>query len=113
MVARQAYLFENLTSVYRFTLRYAAFLFFSIVISSNVALANDIRISNTRLENQDTTQGVVQVAFDLAWNNSWRLPPALPPANWDAAWVFVKFRVGFVNPLLVWHRQAQELPHLR
>lgn len=61
--------------------------------------ANDIRISNTRLENRDTTLGIVQVGFDLAWNNSWRLPPSLSPANWDAAWVFVKFRVGFVDPL--------------
>lgn len=77
------------------------FVLFVVVCSAQVTVlqANDIRLSNTRLQNKDTTLGVVQVSFDLAWNNSWRLPPSLPPANWDAAWVFVKFRVGFVNPI--------------
>jgi formylglycine-generating enzyme required for sulfatase activity len=76
-----------------------SFTFFVLLVVSPVAKANDIRISNTRLENRDTTQGIVQVGFDLAWNNSWRLPFSLAPANWDAAWVFVKFRIGFVHPL--------------
>lgn len=74
-------------------------LFLLLAFASIDVHANDIRISNTRLENRDTSLGIVQVGFDLAWNNSWRLPPALAPGNWDAAWVFVKFRVGFVNPL--------------
>lgn len=60
--------------------------------------ANDLRISNVALVGQNTTDGYVLVQFDLAWDNSWRLPPTLQPANWDAAWVFVKFRSGFVNP---------------
>lgn len=60
--------------------------------------ANDLRITNVALTAQDTANGFVLVQFDLAWNNSWRLPPALQPANWDAAWVFVKFRSGFINP---------------
>ena len=36
------------------------------------------------------------IAFDLAWQNSWR-----DATNWDAAWVFVKYRdpKGFGNPL--------------
>jgi len=60
--------------------------------------ANDLRITNVALAAQDTVNGFVLVQFDLAWDNSWRLPLALQPANWDAAWVFVKFRSGFINP---------------
>lgn len=60
--------------------------------------ANDLRLINVGLVNQNTSDGHVQVRFDIAWDNSWRLPVTLSPANWDAAWVFVKFKVGFVNP---------------
>ncbi|MDP2187670.1 MAG: SUMF1/EgtB/PvdO family nonheme iron enzyme [Sphingobacteriaceae bacterium] len=60
--------------------------------------ANDLRISNVALVGQNITDGYVLVQFDLAWDNSWRLPSTLQPANWDAAWVFVKFRSGFINP---------------
>jgi hypothetical protein len=31
------------------------------------------------------------VKFDLSWDNSWRV--AQGPANWDAAWVFIKYRI--------------------
>lgn len=31
------------------------------------------------------------VQFDLAWDNSWRTSSG--PSNWDAAWVFIKYRV--------------------
>jgi len=32
------------------------------------------------------------VKFDIQWENSWRTSSA--PNNWDAAWVFVKYRIG-------------------
>jgi len=32
------------------------------------------------------------VQFNLSWQNSWRTSSA--PFNWDAAWVFVKYKVG-------------------
>lgn len=32
------------------------------------------------------------VTFDLQWENSWRTSGA--PDNWDAAWVFIKYKVG-------------------
>lgn len=73
----------------------AAFLW---VAFSYHARGNDLRLTNVGLVNQNTTDGHVQVRFDIAWDNSWRLPVTLSPANWDAAWVFVKFKVGFVNP---------------
>lgn len=38
--------------------------------------------------------GSTSVTFDLTWSGSWRStqPGAPAPNNWDAAWVFVKFR---------------------
>ncbi len=32
------------------------------------------------------------VEFDITWENSWRIVGG--PGNWDAAWIFVKYRVG-------------------
>ncbi|MDW3650162.1 MAG: SUMF1/EgtB/PvdO family nonheme iron enzyme [Bacteroidia bacterium] len=52
--------------------------------------ANNVEVSNVSLTGQNTTDQTVQVQFDLAWENSWRI--SVGPSNWDAAWVFVKFR---------------------
>ena len=54
--------------------------------------ANNITVSNTKLTGQNTTDDYTLVQFDLTWENSWRTSSA--PNNWDAAWVFVKYRVG-------------------
>ena len=53
---------------------------------------NNIQVTNTQLVNQNTIEESVMVQFDIEWENSWRL--AGGPANWDAAWIFVKYRVG-------------------
>jgi hypothetical protein len=64
--------------------------------------ANNIVVSNTALTGQDINNGpnsalnFALVQFDLSWDNSWR---TANPANWDAAWVFVKFRLGSTNYL--------------
>jgi hypothetical protein len=51
--------------------------------------ANNIQVSNPRFT--DELMGVsVKVTFDISWENSWRVTSA--PSNWDAAWVFIKFR---------------------
>lgn len=54
--------------------------------------ANNITVSNISLENLNEPESWVQVEFDLSWENSWRLNAG--PSNWDAAWVFVKYRVN-------------------
>ncbi|MEO8086974.1 MAG: hypothetical protein ABI763_09155 [Bacteroidota bacterium] len=56
------------------------------------SLANNIQVSNTSFTSQNTTLHTVQVQFTLSWENSWRVTAG--PGNWDAAWVFVKYRVG-------------------
>ena len=60
--------------------------------------ASDIRVSQISLVNQNVSAGpnsagnFVSVRFNLAWDYSWRTSSG--PANWDAAWVFIKYRVG-------------------
>jgi formylglycine-generating enzyme required for sulfatase activity len=55
-------------------------------------LANNITLSNQTLTNGSAADGYGYVTFDLSWENSWRLSSGI--SNWDAAWVFVKYRVG-------------------
>lgn len=61
-----------------------------------------IRIAHVTCKPADT-KGVGAITFDLAWDHSWRAAWEVPEAqhggkgtlkleNWDAAWVFVKFR---------------------
>lgn len=60
-----------------------------LLLGSNPeVLANNILVSNARIVpvvGGSTTHTFV--GFDLSWDNSWR-----DTYNWDAAWVFVKFR---------------------
>ena len=69
---------------------------------SNLLLPNNINVSNVTLLSQNTSAGVNNssnfslVQFNLSWENSWRVSTG--PSNWDAAWVFVKFRVGASDP---------------
>jgi len=51
--------------------------------------ANGIVVSNVSLLGQNITNQTWQVQFDLTWNNSWR-----DGLNYDAAWIFIKFRVN-------------------
>ncbi|MBZ0243306.1 MAG: formylglycine-generating enzyme family protein, partial [Bacteroidales bacterium] len=68
-----------------------------LLFAGSVA-ANNINLTNIRLSGQNTTAGANNAAnytlvqFDLSWENSWRT--SSEPNNWDAAWVFVKYRVG-------------------
>ncbi len=52
--------------------------------------ANNIAISNIRLTGQDLNDQYTLIEFDVQWENSWRI--SVGPSNWDAAWIFVKFR---------------------
>src|SRR5262245_44322292 len=58
--------------------------------------ANDIQVSSATLLGQNiiTANNIgnyTMVRFNLAWSNSWRV--ATGPSNWDAAWIFVKYRI--------------------
>ncbi|HNK27123.1 MAG TPA: hypothetical protein PLE31_20290, partial [Cyclobacteriaceae bacterium] len=55
------------------------------------AYSNDIAVSNATLTGQNAASDFTLVRFDISWSNSWRVSSG--PSNWDAAWVFVKFRI--------------------
>ena len=71
------------------------------LLVSNTTYANNITISNLSLTGKNTSAGVNNIAnymlvqFDINWENSWRTSAA--PNNWDAAWVFIKYRVSVAN----------------
>lgn len=67
-------------------------LVFLLIFCSVNLNANNISVSNVSLEGQVVADHYCLVDFDLSWDNSWRTTSI--PQNWDAAWVFVKFRVA-------------------
>lgn len=73
-------------------IRIRLLIIFLMLICSKTIKANNIQVSNVSLTGQNTTSGFTLVQFDLTWENSWRV--AAGPSNWDAAWVFVKYRVN-------------------
>jgi formylglycine-generating enzyme required for sulfatase activity len=59
------------------------------LLSALPAIANNITVGTPTLTGINTTSDIAYVQFSLSWENSWR-----DDVNWDAAWVFVKYRVG-------------------
>ena len=57
------------------------------LLMAGTARANNIQVTNLTLTGNTGTSALVQ--FDLSWENSWRGGGV---NNWDAAWVFVKYR---------------------
>ncbi len=58
-----------------------------MVLCSTVAFGNNILVQNVTTTGNNATNKTIQVQFDLSWDNSWR-----DSINWDAAWVFMKFK---------------------
>ncbi|NND35076.1 MAG: hypothetical protein HKN76_20995, partial [Saprospiraceae bacterium] len=69
----------------------------SVDLVFSVVSANNIRVSNVILTNQDVVNNTYQIQFDVAWDNSWRTSNL--ESNYDAAWIFVKYRV---DPQVNW-----------
>jgi formylglycine-generating enzyme required for sulfatase activity len=65
-------------------------LIFFFAFYAQMALANNIAISNVALSGQNNALKFKLVNFDITWQNSWYINGG--PQNWDAAWVFVKYR---------------------
>ncbi|MCX6249403.1 MAG: SUMF1/EgtB/PvdO family nonheme iron enzyme [Bacteroidetes bacterium] len=68
------------------------FLILSLGIMIIALRANNIAVTNVSLTDQSILFNHCNVKFDLSWDNSWRASGV--PGNWDAAWVFVKYRVA-------------------
>jgi len=56
------------------------------------ALANNIIVSNVNITGQNPIDDFSMITFDVSWENSWRTSTL--ESNWDAAWIFVKFRLS-------------------
>jgi hypothetical protein len=60
------------------------------ILLSVSTFANNIVVSNANITGKNTVSQFQLVNFDVSWENSWRT--SSNQLNWDAAWVFVKFR---------------------
>lgn len=69
--------------------------FLLAIVLTTMLSANNITVTNVQLTGQNTSSDYTLVQFDISWANSWRSSSA--PSNWDAAWVFVKYRVTVAN----------------
>ena len=65
----------------------------ALLLGAASVQANNLAISNVSLTGQDTANDFILVQFDISWENSWRISGG-DPNNWDAAWVFVKYRIA-------------------
>ena len=66
--------------------------------------ANNIHVGAVTLAVRDTDAHTMGIRFSIGWDNSWRTDSG--PLNWDAAWVFVKYRVGEGD----WHHASLSSP---
>ncbi|MBT8379509.1 MAG: hypothetical protein KJN64_09775, partial [Ignavibacteria bacterium] len=67
------------------------FTMFTLLFSTSI-FANNLSVGNVQLLGQDATNNFTFVQFDVSWENSWRTSTT-DPYNYDAIWVFVKYRV--------------------
>lgn len=56
------------------------------------ATGNNIIVSNVSITGQNPVDDFSMVSFNVSWENSWRT--STHESNWDAAWIFVKFRLS-------------------
>ncbi len=69
-----------------------------LITSSLVGQANNIDVTNISLTN--TKAGSTIVQCDVSWDNSWKVSwteGETTITNWDAAWIFIKYRVATNN----------------
>lgn len=61
-----------------------------LIINRMEIIANNIAISNLNLVGKNVTDHYTMIQFDISWENSFRVNTG--SSNWDAAWIFVKYR---------------------
>lgn len=57
---------------------------------SNSLSANNLSIGSSSVVAQNMVNQSVNIQFDVSWDNSWRT--SANPNNWDAVWLFVKYK---------------------
>jgi formylglycine-generating enzyme required for sulfatase activity len=73
-------------------MKFSLLFIFQVILLPVLLSANNMAISNPVLTAAAPVDKYVKVQFNLSWDNSWRTSSG--PGNWDAAWVFVKYRVS-------------------
>ena len=63
------------------------FFLFLLLIAATHMKANNMLVKNVTTTGDNAANKTIQVQFDMSWDNSWR-----DAINWDAAWVFMKFK---------------------
>ena len=80
----------NITQgVVKYSLKLLTLFLLFLLVGFRPAMANNIQIANGQVVQEGANRFI---EFDLSWENSWR-----DGLNWDAAWVFVKYRVPAAN----------------
>ncbi len=74
----------------------------NVLITLLLILGLNTKANNLRIRNIAVNLAAQTVTFDIAWDNSWRLSNTQNPKNWDAAWVFVKFRACDSPATAIW-----------
>lgn len=75
-----------------------AFIFVSaiLLVFPFYSFAGEIQVKNARIDEINNQKKYAFISFDVSWENSWRSDITgmgyAEPYNYDAAWVFVKFR---------------------
>src|SRR3954465_9732743 len=67
-------------------------------LTTTIAYSNNIAVSSLSLTGRNIVSHYNFIQFNISWDNSWRVAGA--PINWDAAWVFAKYRL---KNSTVWH----------
>lgn len=67
------------------------FFLISFIGITSLCYSNNILVTNVALTGQNTVSDFTLVQFDISWDNSWKTSTL--ESNWDAAWVFVKYRL--------------------
>jgi formylglycine-generating enzyme required for sulfatase activity len=64
----------------------------------SLAEANNIQVGGATIVSKNNVEMYAIIQFDISWENSWRnygeTGSPTPPYNWDAAWVFIKYRAN-------------------
>jgi len=83
--------FGNLSGKEKKLLSKTTILVAILLVSTMPLWANHIEVGTVTLTDQNTTSDYTHIQFDISWENSWRVSTG--PSNWDAAWVFAKWKL--------------------
>ncbi len=66
-------------------------IFFAALFCSNFLLrANNVTVEDVTIASVNNTNDYAIIEFDVSWENSWKINSEA--SNWDAVWLFIKFR---------------------